>query len=68
MKFLPFLFSAILATPIIRSYNVKAIMNGSGSGSIEVSVGDDDWTYEWPEMTDDVRETVSTSTHSLEWP
>ena len=59
MKFLPLLFTTIFATPLIRSYNVKATMNGSGSGSIEVTVGDDDWTYEWPELTDDVREYVS---------
>ena len=58
--FLPLLLVATaLATPLIRSYNVKTMMNGDGSGSIEVTAGDKDWSMTWDELTDDVRTEVS---------
>ena len=34
-------------------------MNGNGSGSIDVTAGDDTWQYEWPELNDSVKTTVS---------
>ena len=35
------------------------MMNGNGSGSIDVTAGDDTWQYEWPELNDSVKTTVS---------
>ena len=58
--FLPILLVATaLATPLIRSYNVKTMMNGDGSGSIEVTAGDEDWSMTWDALTDIVRTEVS---------
>ena len=34
-------------------------MNGNGSGSIDVTAGDDTWQYEWPELNESVKTTVS---------
>merc|ERR1712002_266161 len=65
MKFLFVLLSAVFASPIIRSYSIKTLVNGDTSGSIEVSVGDDEWKYEWPEMNDDVKNTVNAKLAAL---
>ena len=35
------------------------MMNGNGSGSIDVTAGDDTWQYEWPELNESVKTTVS---------
>ena len=37
----------------------KTMMNGNGSGSIDVTAGDDTWQYEWPELNESVKTTVS---------
>ena len=37
------------------------MMNGNGSGSIDVTAGDDTWQYEWPELNESVKTTVSFS-------
>lgn len=37
------------------------MMNGNGSGSIDVTAGDDTWQYEWPELNESVKTTVSLS-------
>ena len=39
----------------------KTMMNGNGSGSIDVTAGDDTWQYEWPELNESVKTTVSLS-------
>ena len=45
---------------IIRVNNQeKTMMNGNGSGSIDVTAGDDTWQYEWPELNESVKTTVS---------
>ena len=32
--------------------------SGSGTGSIEVTVGENDWAYEWEELTETVKDLV----------
>ena len=42
------------------------MMNGNGSGSIDVTAGDDTWQYEWPELNESVKTTVSLSQDGIE--
>lgn len=44
---------------ILNINHEKTMMNGNGSGSIDVTAGDDTWQYEWPELNESVKTTVS---------
>ena len=55
------LLAAIFAAPTGRTnISIKAVTSGSGKGSIEVVAGEDEWNYEWEELTDEVKDTVKT--------
>merc|ERR1712131_225461 len=58
MRFI-LLLGAVFGAPTIRNYNIKTMMNGNGSGSIDVTAGDDTWQYEWPELNESVKTTIN---------
>ena len=48
-----------LAAPVVNNIKIKAVTSGAGAGSIEVVAGEDEWSYEWVELTDEVKQHVS---------